>query len=166
MNTKLHAVTDAKGRAVHFQIGRVDHDGLVIGAFGGQARHDPDEDALFTPAFPAVVESFGRTILPRRITPPQTIAINEDYATQNPSIINPGLAMALGGKRFQALNLRLDQPVKIAQPPQFGSLNHTGQTVSSGLTGPEPSRGGLGKFNNKICSTSPPKTTCSILLQS
>jgi hypothetical protein len=86
----------------------------VIGAFGGQARHDPGEDALFTPAFPAVVESFGRTILPRRIALPQTIAIDEDYATQDPSIINPRLAMALGEKRFQALNLRLGQPVKIA----------------------------------------------------
>ena len=48
------------------EVGRVDHDGLVIGAFGGQACHDPGEDALFTPAFPAVVESFGQTILPVR----------------------------------------------------------------------------------------------------
>jgi hypothetical protein len=97
----------ARGRAVRFQIGCVDHDGLVIGAFSGEARHDPGEDALFTPAFQAVVECLGRTILLRRIAPPQTIAIDEYYATQNPSIINPGLAMALGEKRFQALNLRL-----------------------------------------------------------
>jgi len=99
---------------VRFQIGRVDHDGLVIGAFSGQARHNPGKDALFTPAFPAVLECFGRTILRRRIAPPQTIAIDENYATQNPSIINPGLAMALGEKRFQAFNLRLGQPIKIA----------------------------------------------------
>ena len=86
---------------MRFQTGRVDHDGLVIGAFGafgGQARHDPGEDALFTPV---VVESFGRTILPRRVAPPQTIAIDEDYATQNSSIINPGLAMALGENGFK-----------------------------------------------------------------
>lgn len=99
---------------MRFQIGRVDHDGLVFGAFSGQARHNPGEDALVTPAFPAVVECFGRTILPRRIAPPQTIAIDEDYATQNPSVINPGFAMALGEERFQALDLRLGQLVKIA----------------------------------------------------
>ena len=86
---------------MRFQTGRVDHDGLVIGAFGGQARHDPGEDALFTPAFPAVAESFGRTILPKRVAPPQTIAIDEDYATQNPSINNPGRAMALGENGFR-----------------------------------------------------------------
>ena len=86
---------------MRFQTGCVDHDGLVIGAFRGPARHDPGEDALFTPAFPAVVESFGRTILPRRVAPPQTIAIDEDYATQNPSIISPGLAMALGENGFR-----------------------------------------------------------------
>ncbi|PIL19190.1 hypothetical protein P775_15875 [Puniceibacterium antarcticum] len=75
----------------------------MFGAFSGQARHNPRKDALFTPA---VVECFGRTILPRRIASPQIIAIDEDYATQNSSIIDPGLAMALRKKRFQALDLR------------------------------------------------------------
>lgn len=98
---------------MRFQTGRVDDDGLVIGAFGGQARHDPGEDALFTPAFPAVAESFGRTILPRRVAPPQTIAIDEDYATQTLRSSTRGLPCSWG-KRFQALNLRLGQPVKIA----------------------------------------------------
>lgn len=97
---------------MRFQIGRVDHDGLVFGAFSRQARHNPGEDAVVTPAFPAVVECFGRTILRRRIAPPPAIAIDENYATQNPSIINPGLTMALGKKRFQAFNFRLGQPIK------------------------------------------------------
>ena len=86
---------------MRFQIGRVDHHGRVSRAFRAQPRHDPGEDALFTPAFPAVVECVGQTIRPRRIAPSQTSAIEEDYATQNPSIIDPGLAMALGKNGFR-----------------------------------------------------------------
>jgi hypothetical protein len=40
-----------------------------------------------------------------RITPPQPIAIYEDYATQNAPVINARYAMALGEDGFQTLHL-------------------------------------------------------------
>jgi hypothetical protein len=47
---------------------------------------------------------------PRRITPPQTIAIDEDYAAQNPPIIDARLAMALWKERSQPIHLLVRQP--------------------------------------------------------
>ncbi len=41
--------------AVHLQIGQVYHDGLLIGAIGGQAFHHPGEGPYVTSPFPAVV---------------------------------------------------------------------------------------------------------------
>ena len=41
---------------MRLQVGRVDHDRLVLGPLGGQARHDPGEDAIVAPTLPAVVE--------------------------------------------------------------------------------------------------------------
>ena len=92
----------------------VDHDGLVLGALGGQADHDPGENAIFAPALPAVVEGLGRAIFLRRIAPPQPIAIDEDYAAEDAPVVNAGLAMALGKERLQTLYLRVAQPEQVA----------------------------------------------------
>ena len=92
-----------------FQIGRVDHDRLVFGALGGQAHHNPGEDPVLAPAFPAVVERLGGPVFPRRVAPSQTIAVDEDYAAQNPPIIDTGLAMALREERPQPLHLLVGQ---------------------------------------------------------
>lgn len=77
---------------MRLQIRRVDHDCLVLGALGGQADHDPGEDPVVTPALPAVVEGLGRAMFLRRVTPAQTIAIDENYTAENTEIIDAGLA--------------------------------------------------------------------------
>src|SRR5690606_21158661 len=78
--------------------------------------------------------------LTRRVTPSQPVAIDEDYAAQNPSIIDPRLAMALRKERLQPLHLRVGQPEKVAHhhPRQFGSLNHAARAASSKSMGPDP----------------------------
>ena len=80
---------------MRLQIGRVDHDRLVFGALGGEADQDPSEDPVVAPAFPAVVEGLRRAVFLRRVAPAQPIAIDEDYAAQNATIINAGLAVTL-----------------------------------------------------------------------
>jgi hypothetical protein len=62
------------------------------------------------PPLPSVVERLRRAILPRRIAPPQAIAIDEDYAAQNPPIIDARLAMALRKERPQPIHLLVRQP--------------------------------------------------------
>lgn len=121
-----------------FQIGCIDHDDLLLAALGGQPLHHPGEDAHVAPPLPAIVEGLGRAILPRRVAPSQPIAIYEDYAAQDPSIIDPRLAMALRKKRLQPLHLLVRQPEKVAHhnPRQFGSLNHAGRAASSRSMGP------------------------------
>ena len=64
------------------EIRRVHHDRFVFGAFGGQAYHDPGEDAMYVaslglmafnrspPAFPAIVEGLRGAVLLRRVEPP------------------------------------------------------------------------------------------------
>jgi hypothetical protein len=99
---------------VRLQIGRVDHDRLVLGPLGGQADHDPGEDPIVAPPLPSVIKGLRRTIFLRRIAPAQTIAIDEDYAAKNATIIDARLTVALGKERLQALHLRVRQPVKIA----------------------------------------------------
>lgn len=66
------------------------------------------------PALPTVVEGLGGPVFLRRITPPQPIAVEEDYAAENAAIIDAGLAMTLGKERLQAFHLGIAQPVKIA----------------------------------------------------
>ena len=79
------------------EIGRIDHDGLVLCGFRhGQTFHHLDKYALVAPAFPAVIKRLGGTVFLRRIAPPETVAVDEDDAAQNTSIINARTAMALG----------------------------------------------------------------------
>ena len=87
------------------QIGRINHDCLVLGAFGSQARHDPGEDPFVTPAFPSVVEDLGWAVFLARalsrtngvhalaITPSRTSAIDKFYTAQDAPVIDPRLAM-------------------------------------------------------------------------
>ena len=90
---------------------------------------------------PAVVERLRRAIFPWRVTPPQPIAIDEDYAAQHAPVIDSRLAMALREERLQPLHLLIGQPEKVAHhhPRQFGSLNHAGRAALSRLMGPDPS---------------------------
>ena len=77
------------------QMGGVDHHSRVLTVLGGQTRHHLGEDALIAPSVPTVAECLVGVILPWGVAPPQTVAINQDNATQNTSIINSGLAMRL-----------------------------------------------------------------------
>ena len=96
------------------EIGRVDHHRLRNGGPGGQPIHHPGEDTFVAPPLLSVVEGLRRTILLRRIAPPQTIAIDEDYAAEYTTVIDAGLAMALRKERLEALHLGVAQPVKVA----------------------------------------------------
>src|SRR3546814_4345818 len=96
---------EARCRAVCLQVGRVEHDGLRVGACGSQPLHHTEEDTPFTPPLPPVVQRLWRTIRARRSTPPQPVAVDEDDPAQHPPIINPRLAMALGKVRLQTRHL-------------------------------------------------------------
>ena len=102
----------------------IDHDRIVFGTFGGQAHHDPGEDAVVAPALPAVVEGLGRAVFLRRIAPAQPIAIDEDYTAQNAPIIDAGLARS---SRKQSPGLFSDPPHLWSAPrkvalPELGFL--------------------------------------------
>ena len=121
----------------------IDHDDLLLAAVGGQSLHHPGEDPHVAPPLPAIAEGPGRAILPRRVTPSQPVAIEEDIAAQHASVVDPRLAMALRDERLQPLHLLFRHPEKVAHhhPRQFGSLNHAGRPASSRLMGPDPSAG-------------------------
>ncbi len=95
------------------KIGRIVHDGPVLGTFGGQAHHNPGEDTVVAPALPPVVEDLSGAILIQCVILAHPIAIDEDYA-EDATIINARLAMALRKEGFQPLHLRLGQPEKVA----------------------------------------------------
>lgn len=130
----------ARSRTVRLQVGRVDHDGLVLGALGGQPIHHPGKDPYIVPPIPSVVERLRRPILTRRIASAQPITIDEDYPTQNAPIVHPWLAMAPWDERLQTLHLLVGQPEYVAQhhPRQFRSMNHAGWAASSRLMRPDP----------------------------
>jgi hypothetical protein len=79
-------------------LGGIDHHSLLFAVFGSQTGHHPGEDAFVAPPLPAVVECLVWVIDRRRVAPLQPIAINENNAAQNTSIINAGLAVGLGKK--------------------------------------------------------------------
>gem|GEM_PF-3536869 len=54
---------------MRLQVGRADHDDLLLAAFGGQSLHHPGEDPHVAPPLPPVVERLGWSILPRHVTP-------------------------------------------------------------------------------------------------
>jgi hypothetical protein len=72
---------------------------VLLSALGGQAHHDPGEDAIVAPALPAVIEGLCQAIFPRGVAPSQPVAVDEDYAAEHAPIINTRRAMALRGKR-------------------------------------------------------------------
>ncbi len=95
---------------MRLQIGRVNHNGLLVTALGGQPLHHPGKDPHVTPPLPSVVERLWRTVFFGRIAPPQAIAIDEYYTTQDPPIIDARLPMALRKERSQPLHLLVRQP--------------------------------------------------------
>jgi hypothetical protein len=86
--------------------------GTQVAARLRRNRGDPGQDVVLTPRFPTVVECLGWTIVCRHVATPQPLAIDKYSASQNSSLINAGLAMALGKKRLQVRYLRLYQRLK------------------------------------------------------
>ncbi|MFT5342032.1 MAG: hypothetical protein ACI9BH_001245 [Paracoccaceae bacterium] len=74
-------------------MGRVDHKHVGFFTLAGQLHKDAREDSFAAPADPSVVKRLRGAAFHGRISPPQPIAIDEYYSTQNAPIINTGLAM-------------------------------------------------------------------------
>src|SRR3546814_14664976 len=114
----------ARRRAVGLQIGRVDHDRLALWRLRcGQALHHADEDAFVAPPLPAIIKRLRQAILPRRITPPEPIAVDDDDPAQNPSIVDPLSSMALPTIRLTTPHLLGRYPLQTNQTSD--SLPHT-----------------------------------------
>lgn len=87
----------------------VNHDRLLLTVLGGQAGLDLREDALVAPPLPTVVEHLVRAIGPRRIAPPQAIALDEGNPTQHTPIIGAGFAVGLREIGLKTCHLRICQ---------------------------------------------------------
>lgn len=121
-----------RGCSVRFEVCCVNHGCLVIGSLSSQASHDPSEYAQIAPPFPSVVQGLWRTILARRIGPPQFIAIYEDNSTQYTSIVSLWVAMVSWKIRFRAYHLLVGQTEYIF---------HQTRPESRGLETCEPNTG-------------------------
>jgi hypothetical protein len=121
---------------MRLEVGRVDQHRLWKGLLAGQPIHHPGENTFVTPALPLVVEGLRRTVLLGRIAPPQTIATDEDNATQNATIIDARPTMALGKEGLQPRHLRIGQPEKVAQ--RSGSLRRLDHAKQGRSMGPDP----------------------------
>jgi hypothetical protein len=96
----------------------------IIRLNGAVLDENQHEDPLVAPPLPTIVEGLRRAVFLRRITTPQAIAIDEDYAAQYTPVIDARLAMALGEERLQTGHLRVGQPKKVAHDPvSFRSMN-------------------------------------------
>lgn len=89
------------------QMGRIDHQCVGAATLIRQSEEHFCEDALLAPPLPAAVKCLVRPVFQRRIAPSQAIAINEDNATQNPPVVNSGLAMGLREKGLKRGQLRV-----------------------------------------------------------
>ncbi len=89
-------------------------DGIQLGVQAALGSADKTASLLawppfVAPPFPAIVEYLRRAIFLRRIAPAPAIATDEDYAAQNPPIIDARLAMALGKEGLKSRHLRVRQ---------------------------------------------------------
>ena len=92
------------------KVGCVDHDRLRLGASCSQTFHHSREHTGLAPTLPPIVQRLVWPIGAGRISPAQPIAVDEDDAAQNPSVVHPRPAVALGKERPQPLNLLIRQP--------------------------------------------------------
>src|SRR3546814_8943110 len=105
---------NARLPAVSLPLGLVHHDPLALWRLRcGHSLHHAAEDAFVAPPLPAIIKRLRRAILPRRITPPEPIAVDEDDPAQNPSIVDPLAAMALRKIRLKTRHLLVRQPIQI-----------------------------------------------------
>lgn len=60
---------------MRLEMGRIDHDRPVFGAFICQTDHDPSEETIASQTLQAAGQGLCRPLFHRRITPTQPIAI-------------------------------------------------------------------------------------------
>jgi hypothetical protein len=88
-------------------MGRIDHQRVRAATLIRQPEEHFCDDAFLAPPFPTAENCLVRPIFLRGIAPSQAIAINEDNATQNPPVVNTGLATGLREKGFKLGQLRV-----------------------------------------------------------
>ena len=88
-----------------YQVCGINHDGLDFRSRCGEPRKDPCEHALLAPTLPAFAGRLVRTALLGRISRPQPIATDEDYARDDAKVVNAGLAVVLWELGFEARHL-------------------------------------------------------------
>jgi hypothetical protein len=121
-------------------MGRIDHQLIRLACLGRQCCEDFVEHAQPAPADEAVVDRLGRTIVRRRITPPQAVADHEDDAADDPAVIDPRNPVRQREIGLNSAHLRLRQPDQITHgnassaPP----LNQSNAITARDLIGPEP----------------------------
>src|SRR5690606_16749367 len=78
----------AGGRAVRFQMGRIDHQPIRLASVACETCEDTVEDAHPAPADKAVVERLVRAVLDGRVAPAQAIADDVDNAADDPLVVH------------------------------------------------------------------------------
>ena len=86
---------------------------VPVSALTGQFDKDPGEDADLALPMPSVYRVLVRAVFHGRLTPAQTIAIDEDNSAEDASVIVSRTTSALGKERSKALHLRLREPKQI-----------------------------------------------------
>lgn len=98
---------DTRRRALCLEVGRIDHDCLVLGTLSGQAP-------VIAPELPAVLKSLVSAVYLRRVVPSQAVAVDEDYSPYEATVIDAVLGVARWEERVQALHLGVAQRVETA----------------------------------------------------
>ena len=96
------------------QVCCVDHHGRLLTVFRGEPDHHLREDPFLAPTLPTTVQRLVRPIGFRSVPPAQAIAIDEDNPAQDPSVIDPRLAMRLREEGGELGHLLVGQPEKVA----------------------------------------------------
>lgn len=96
---------------MRLEMGGIDHQRIGRPALIGKFEQHPGEDTLLAPALPTAVKGLVGAVFSRRVSPPQAIAIDEDYPTQNALVVNAWLAVRFREERLQLGHLVVAQPV-------------------------------------------------------
>ncbi len=96
------------------QVSGVNHDCPLFTVLGGQACHNPCEDAFLAPTLSPAVERLVWSVFFGGISPAQPFTIDENNPTQDAPIIDPRLAVRLRDKRGDLGHLLVGKPIKVA----------------------------------------------------
>lgn len=127
-------------RTVCFQVSCIDHQSLFLTVISSQADHHPDKNAFVTLSLPTIAQGLVRAVISRRITPAQTIAIDEnqfrsEHACRQHEVYH-GTTERKGQDGPSARrSTRIDQT---CSPLAFRHVDHAAKRKS---VGPEPTTG-------------------------